>query len=72
VLVETQRLDVQSESDTTGRLSAGEPADEDMTCAACGYGVGPHRLLPTCPMCRGLVWEPRGLARLAAGRHPAR
>lgn len=49
--------------DTPGRdgvpvfLVAGTPAIGEFRCAACGYGVAVRRLLPQCPMCRGLAWE---------------
>ena len=33
------------------------PAIGEFRCAECGYGVAVRRLLPQCPMCRGLAWE---------------
>ena len=38
-------------------LVAGSPAIGEFRCAECGYGVAVRRLLPQCPMCRGLAWE---------------
>jgi hypothetical protein len=43
--------------------AAGEPGTGDFRCAECGYGVCVTRVLPTCPMCAGISWEP-GWARL--------
>lgn len=39
-------------------LDAGRPATGDYTCADCGYGVAVRSMLPVCPMCQGLTWEP--------------
>lgn len=39
-------------------LDAGRPATGEYTCAECGYGVSVRSMLPVCPMCRGLTWEP--------------
>ena len=39
-------------------LDAGRPAMGEYTCAGCGYGVSVRSMLPVCPMCRGLTWEP--------------
>jgi rubrerythrin len=39
-------------------LDAGRPASGEYTCAECGYGVSVRSMLPVCPMCRGLTWEP--------------
>ena len=39
-------------------LDAGRPATGEYTCAGCGYGVSVRSMLPVCPMCRGLTWEP--------------
>ena len=36
---------------------AGSEAEGDFHCTECGYGVTVRRLLPVCPMCRGLTWE---------------
>ena len=38
-------------------LAAGTPAIGEFRCAECGYGIAVRRLLPQCPMCRGLAWE---------------
>ena len=38
-------------------LAAGQSADGDFRCAACGYGISVRRVLPECPMCRGSQWE---------------
>ena len=39
-------------------LDAGRPATGEYTCADCGYGISVRSMLPVCPMCRGLTWEP--------------
>lgn len=39
-------------------LDAGRPALGEYTCVDCGYGVSVRSMLPVCPMCRGLTWEP--------------
>jgi hypothetical protein len=36
----------------------GRPAKGEFRCVGCGYGVAVHDSLPSCPMCRGEVWEP--------------
>jgi rubrerythrin len=38
-------------------LGAGEPAEGEYYCSACGYGVTVQRQLPLCPMCGGAAWE---------------
>jgi hypothetical protein len=38
-------------------FAAGREVSGEFRCAECGYGVIVRSLLPTCPMCRGLVWE---------------
>lgn len=38
-------------------FSAGTDAAGEFHCAECGYGVTVRRILPQCPMCRGLEWE---------------
>jgi hypothetical protein len=38
-------------------LTAGDGARGEFSCAECGYGVMVQRELPSCPMCRGTVWE---------------
>ena len=38
-------------------LAAGSRAGGEFRCAECGYGIVVRRVLPTCPMCRGLSWE---------------
>ena len=38
-------------------FAAGSPALGEFRCADCGYGVVVRRVLPACPMCRGLAWE---------------
>jgi hypothetical protein len=37
---------------------AGRPAKGEFRCVGCGYGVAVHDSLPSCPMCRGDLWEP--------------
>ena len=39
-------------------LAAGRKAEGEFRCAECGYGVSVRTVLPQCPMCRGLAWEP--------------
>ena len=29
-----------------------------LRCGECGYEIGTYRVLPPCPMCRELSWEP--------------
>jgi predicted Zn-ribbon and HTH transcriptional regulator len=29
-----------------------------LRCAECGYEIRSYRVLPPCPMCRELSWEP--------------
>ena len=29
-----------------------------LRCAGCGYEIRSYRVLPQCPMCRELHWEP--------------
>lgn len=38
-------------------LSAGSDAVGEFHCAECGYGITVRRVLPECPMCRGVQWE---------------
>jgi rubrerythrin len=40
-------------------LEAGSDARGEFRCADCGYGVVVQNVLPSCPMCRGAVWERR-------------
>jgi Zn finger protein HypA/HybF involved in hydrogenase expression len=49
-----------------GTMCAGHAARGDFRCADCGYGVTIHRTLPTCPMCRGELWEIWPVARASA------
>jgi rubrerythrin len=44
---------VSESADTPVFLAAGR-----FRCAECGYGVVVRTVLPQCPMCRGLLWEP--------------
>ena len=37
--------------------AAGCEAAGEFRCAECGYGAIVRRVLPPCPMCRGVVWE---------------
>ena len=38
-------------------LAAGREANGEFRCTDCGYGVIVRSILPSCPMCRGQVWE---------------
>lgn len=38
---------------------AGASAKGDFRCTDCGYGAVVQRVLPTCPMCGGTIWELR-------------
>ena len=38
--------------------AAGTVAKGEFRCVECGYGAVTHAELPTCPMCRGELWEP--------------
>ncbi len=38
-------------------LAAGSVAAGEFHCARCGYGIAVRRVLPECPMCRGVEWE---------------
>lgn len=29
-----------------------------LRCVECGYEIGSYRVLPPCPICRELCWEP--------------
>jgi rubrerythrin len=47
------------ESSTSEKfLAAGRNAEGEFRCAECGYGVIVRTVLPQCPMCRGLLWQP--------------
>jgi hypothetical protein len=39
---------------------AGTEVAGEFRCADCGYGAVVLRVLPSCPMCAGTVWESRG------------
>jgi hypothetical protein len=39
---------------------AGTEVAGEFRCAECGYGAVVQRVLPSCPMCAGTVWESRG------------
>ena len=39
--------------------AAGSEVSGEFRCADCGYGAVVQRALPSCPMCRGAVWERR-------------
>lgn len=58
MLVETGRADAVGPLEVPALLDAGRPATGEYTCADCGYGVSVRSMLPVCPMCRGLTWEP--------------
>jgi Zn finger protein HypA/HybF involved in hydrogenase expression len=45
-------------------LGAGAAARGEFHCTDCGYGIVVHRVLPTCPMCRGTDWQPSPSRRL--------
>lgn len=44
-------------------FAAGSDATGEFRCADCGYGAVVQRVLPSCPMCQGSVWERREPAR---------
>jgi rubrerythrin len=58
-------LDVQLESKGAALETNGDPLFStagaeglgDYRCAQCGYGITVRRILPQCPMCRGVAWE---------------
>ena len=41
-------------------FAAGLVAPGEYQCIDCGYGIAVRRVLPECPMCRGVQWEERG------------
>lgn len=41
----------------SGFLATGQEVGGEFRCSGCGYGVVVRSVLPSCPMCRGLVWE---------------
>ena len=45
--------------------SAGAVARGEFHCRGCGYGITVHRVLPSCPMCRGEEWLPIAGRRLS-------
>jgi rubrerythrin len=45
--------------DVVDFLAAGSSAVGEYRCADCGYGAVVQRVLPSCPMCSGTVWERR-------------
>ena len=45
-------------SDAPVFVAAGRKAEGEFRCAECGYGVSVRTVLPECPMCRGVAWEP--------------
>lgn len=47
-----------SEDDFVPFAAAGDPAAGAYHCSGCGYGVTVSTLLPACPMCGGVTWEP--------------
>jgi hypothetical protein len=58
MLVETGHVGTAASDGIPVFLVAGMDAVGEFTCAECSYGVTVRRLLPTCPMCGGNVWEP--------------
>lgn len=38
-------------------FAAGLVAPGEYHCVECGYGITVRRVLPECPMCRGVQWE---------------
>jgi rubrerythrin len=58
-------LEVQLESEGAAPEANGDPVFSaagteglgDYRCAECGYGITVRRILPQCPMCRGVAWE---------------
>jgi hypothetical protein len=57
---------VSESADTAGFVAAGRNAEGEFRCAECGYGVVVRTVLPQCPMCRGLLWEPESPFALPA------
>jgi hypothetical protein len=49
---------------TQAGFAAGAAARGEFHCADCGYGITVHHTLPTCPMCRGIDWQPSPTRRL--------
>lgn len=49
---------------TQAGFVAGIAARGDFHCTECGYGITVHRVLPTCPMCRGTEWKPEPNRRM--------
>ena len=47
----------------------GSDATGEFRCADCGYGVVVQRVLPPCPMCHEIRWEPAPWRPFTA-RHP--
>jgi predicted Zn-ribbon and HTH transcriptional regulator len=44
-----------AEAETDAGLPLGKAP---LRCAECGYEIRSYRVLPPCPMCRELCWEP--------------
>ena len=44
----------RSAENRAGRVSGKPP----LRCSRCGYEIRSYRVLPACPMCRELSWEP--------------
>jgi hypothetical protein len=57
---------IDSASSQAG-LAAGVGARGEFHCTDCGYGITVHRVLPSCPMCRGAEWQPSSTRRAAEG-----
>lgn len=49
---------------TKAGFGAGAPARGEFHCTECSYGINVHRVLPTCPMCRGTAWKPSSSRRM--------
>jgi hypothetical protein len=41
---------------------------DPLRCGSCGYEIVSYRLLPSCPMCREVRWEPASRRRLVKER----
>jgi predicted Zn-ribbon and HTH transcriptional regulator len=55
MLVVPERVSDASPADGGSALVAGKAP---LRCGECGYEIGSYRVLPPCPMCRELSWEP--------------
>jgi hypothetical protein len=54
------RVEGDALADFVEFIPAGAAGAGSYRCAECRYGISLTGLLPTCPMCGGVVWEPTG------------